>query len=241
MTRLGVNLLIDGNKAVKGTQFSNYWYVGDPINSVRIFSELEVDEILVTDISASNHKCINYDLMAKLVTQSSAPISYVGGITKITEVDRLIAMGFDRIGLNKNRHDVKLVEQIVGKYGKQAIIGCLDVIETDNEYLVYDRYHQSIETKNSVLKDLQKMQEYGFGELLINNITKDGMLTGFTMFYFEWLASQLAIGLAIAGGYNSYNDYEVCKNTPNIKGVYVGHKFVSLGGKNRVLLNYTAS
>ena len=44
-------LLIDSGNLVKTTKFKKPDYVGDPLNAALIFNELEVDEILILDIS----------------------------------------------------------------------------------------------------------------------------------------------------------------------------------------------
>ena len=41
---------------VKTVKFKNYKYIGDPVNTVRIFNELEVDELCFLDIRASKNK-----------------------------------------------------------------------------------------------------------------------------------------------------------------------------------------
>ena len=46
-------LLVKERGLVKTKKFKSPKYIGDPINSVRIFNEKEVDEILILDIEAS--------------------------------------------------------------------------------------------------------------------------------------------------------------------------------------------
>ena len=46
-------LLISGGGLVKTIGFSNKIYLGDPINAVKIFSEKEVDELIILDIDAT--------------------------------------------------------------------------------------------------------------------------------------------------------------------------------------------
>ena len=38
---------------MKSVKFSNYRYVGDPINAVKIFNEKKADEIIILDIDAT--------------------------------------------------------------------------------------------------------------------------------------------------------------------------------------------
>ena len=55
-TRIIPALLLRDECLVKTTKFGKFTYVGDPANTVRIFNELEVDELLFLDISASRKK-----------------------------------------------------------------------------------------------------------------------------------------------------------------------------------------
>ena len=47
-------LLVKDKGLVKSVNFSDYKYVGDPINAVRIFNEKKVDELMMIDIDAKN-------------------------------------------------------------------------------------------------------------------------------------------------------------------------------------------
>ena len=46
-------LLLKNASLVKTINFGRYEYIGDPANTVRIFNELEVDELTFLDISAT--------------------------------------------------------------------------------------------------------------------------------------------------------------------------------------------
>lgn len=238
MTRLAVNILIDGNNAVKGRNFSDYWYVGDPINSTKIFSDMGVDEILITDIAASQNGKINFNLLEKMVSQSSVPIGYIGGISNLLEVDKLVAIGFDRVGLNKNRHDMQFVNAICQKYGRQSIFAMVDVIENDVEPYLIEREREAKSLRKPILEEILTLEKIGFGEIVLNNVSRDGTLRGLEVPLYAQLASKLNIGLCIAGGYRDIDDYADADIIDNITGIYVGRKFISLGGRSQVLLNY---
>ena len=51
LIRLIPSLLIDNNYLVKGEKFKNHNYVGDIFNAVKIYSEKNVHEIQILDIS----------------------------------------------------------------------------------------------------------------------------------------------------------------------------------------------
>ncbi|MCE5336506.1 MAG: imidazole glycerol phosphate synthase subunit HisF, partial [Desulfobacteraceae bacterium] len=46
-------LLLHGTGLVKTIQFGEFKYIGDPINAVRIFNDLEADELAFVDITAT--------------------------------------------------------------------------------------------------------------------------------------------------------------------------------------------
>ena len=52
-TRVIPVLLLRGKGLVKTVKFKEPKYIGDPINSVRIFNEKEVDEVVFLDITAT--------------------------------------------------------------------------------------------------------------------------------------------------------------------------------------------
>ena len=54
-TRLSPCLLIKDGALVKSINFKKHKYVGDPLNTVRIFNELYVDEIIILDIPFENN------------------------------------------------------------------------------------------------------------------------------------------------------------------------------------------
>ena len=61
-------LLLKDLAIVKSVRFRNYKYIGDPINAVRIFNDLEADELVFLDIAASRRKRLidlDYGYIAK--------------------------------------------------------------------------------------------------------------------------------------------------------------------------------
>ena len=62
-TRLIPCLLLKNESLVKTVKFKEYNYIGDPVNTVRIFNELEVDELMFLDIFASKEdRDINFKI-----------------------------------------------------------------------------------------------------------------------------------------------------------------------------------
>ena len=57
-------LLIKNKGLVKSVNFTNYKYIGDPVNAVRIFNENKVDELMMIDIDATpNSKSADFEMI----------------------------------------------------------------------------------------------------------------------------------------------------------------------------------
>ena len=73
-TRIIPCLLLREGALVKTVKFGKFQYVGDPLNTCRIFNELEVDEMMILDIMASRHnREPDYDLLQKLTSECFMP------------------------------------------------------------------------------------------------------------------------------------------------------------------------
>ena len=99
--RIIPSLLISNSGLVKTIQFKDPKYVGDPINTVRIFNEKEVDELIVLDIDATTKGVEpNYDVIANLAAECRMPLCYGGGIKTAEHANRIIGLGVEKISLS---------------------------------------------------------------------------------------------------------------------------------------------
>lgn len=94
-------LLVRGNGLVKTRRFRDPVYVGDPVNAIRIFSEKEVDEIVVLDIDASREEREpNYELISEMAGEAFMPMAYGGGVRTLDQIRRLIRSGVEKVVVN---------------------------------------------------------------------------------------------------------------------------------------------
>ena len=96
--RIIPQLLISKGKLVKTENFKSPIYVGDPINTSKIFNEKEVDELSIIDIGCSRYKYEpNYNLIEKIANECFMPISYGGGITNFDQASKILRSGVEKI------------------------------------------------------------------------------------------------------------------------------------------------
>ena len=83
-------LQLDNDELIKSKKFQSHQYVGDPINAVRIFNEIEVDEIILLDVFKSKNKNdINYKIIKDIADECRMPFTYGGGINNLNQVKTL--------------------------------------------------------------------------------------------------------------------------------------------------------
>jgi cyclase len=110
-------LQLQNRRLVKTVKFIPNRYLGDPLNAIRIFNLKGVSELIVTDISATKNKVIDFDFLEKISAQAFVPIAYGGGIASIQDAHKLYQIGFDKIILSTALFEQpSLVENIIEVY-----------------------------------------------------------------------------------------------------------------------------
>ena len=88
---------MDEGSLIKTVQFSFSHYIGDPINTVRIFNEFEVDEIIVLDIGASKKgQAPDFELISEIASECFMPLCYGGGITTLEDAKKIFDCGAEK-------------------------------------------------------------------------------------------------------------------------------------------------
>ena len=132
-------LLIKDKGLVKTKKFKSPKYIGDPINSVRIFNEKEVDEIIILDIEASKEEKIpDFCLLEDIAAEAFMPLGYGGGIKTLEQVKKIFELGFEKVIINSSAFEnYKLIEDSAEIFGSQSIVGCIDIKKSilSNRYL----------------------------------------------------------------------------------------------------------
>lgn len=210
-TRVIPCLLLRGNTLVKTVKFNKFEYIGDPLNTCRIFNELEVDEMAILDITASKeNRGPNFKVLESLVSECFMPLSYGGGITKLEEAQRLFYTGFEKVILNSSVFsNPNLIDQIANIYGTQSIIVSVDVKKDFfGKYQVYS-HSGSKKEKVNLYEWIKFVEDQGAGEILLTSIDKEGTWSGFETDLIKNVAGITKIPVIAHGGAGSIEDIGV--------------------------------
>lgn len=84
-------LLMSKGGLYKTIRFQNAKYVGDPINSVKIFNEKQADEIILLDFLASKEKRgIDFSKIEEIAGEAFMPMAYGGAIKNFEDAKEFL-------------------------------------------------------------------------------------------------------------------------------------------------------
>lgn len=232
-------LLLRGQGLVKTRKFKDAVYVGDPVNAARIFSEKEVDELIVLDIDASHYgKEPNYELIAEIAGECFMPMAYGGGIRTLEQVHRLIRYGVEKVIINSSAIDsTKIITEVAQVFGSQAVVVAVDVRRTLlGGYRVMSK-SASIETHHNLHDYIQKLVSAGAGELFLNSVDRDGMMDGYDIPLIKDIASKVNIPIVACGGAGKIEHFSQALEA-GASAVAAGSMFIFYGKHRAVLINY---
>jgi len=239
-TRVIPVLLLYNGGLYKTIQFKNPRYIGDPINAVRIFNEKEVDELVLYDISASEQKkSPDFDLIEEIATECFMPICYGGGIKTEQDAERLFRLGVEKISINTSFvEDEDILRNLSKKFGRSSVVVTIDVKkDLLGKYKVYTNRGKD-NTGVNLSDSVRKVEELGAGEMIINNIDRDGTMKGYDIKLLKEITKISTIPVVACGGAGKMEDLKEVVVEGGVSGVAAGSLFVYWGSKKGVLINY---
>ncbi len=231
--------LID-QSLVKTVRFGKYGYIGDPINTVRIFNELEVDELCFLDIRASAEKrSPNLKILAEIANECFMPLSYGGGVRDAETAKQILSIGFEKIVINTAAFaNPTLITQIAEHSGNQSVIGSIDVKKN-----FLGKYHVFTNdgTKKTDLDPVewaQQLELLGAGELLVTSMDRDGTWKGFDIELTRTISAAVSIPVIANGGAGTIEHIGHAVHEGRASAVALGSMVVYQAKDMGVLVNF---
>ena len=233
-------LTIEGQKLVKTVQFKKPQYLGDPINAIKIFNEKEVDEIVVLDITATKEgKQPNFKLVEEMASECFMPLAYGGGIRTMGDIKTLFSFGIEKIIVNSIlENKPEIIIEASELFGSQSIVASIDTRKSFfGNYITYFKSGKRKSDEN-IEVIAGKIEALGAGEILLNNIDRDGTFLGLDYKLINSISKLLKIPLIACGGVNSIKDIEESIKA-GASAVAAGSFFAYKNNNtNSILINY---
>jgi cyclase len=213
--RIAASLVVKNGIVVQSIGFRKYLPVGKPSVAVEFLNLWGIDEIILTDITATTRgNGPDFDMIKKATQKCFVPLTIGGGITNVDHIKELMHSGADKIAINQSAlYQPKLITEAANIFGNQSVVVSIDCINTADGYRVYD-YLQKKTTIHAPSEFARKAEEAGAGEILINSVDRDGSYLGYDLELVDEVCSQLRIPVIACGGAkNASHMIDVLKNT----------------------------
>ncbi len=232
-------LLLDGDTFVKTTRFGSPRYVGDPVNTIDLFNQFEVDEIMVLDISATVHgRRPSSELLAALAAQCWVPLAYGGGIDSLEVARRVFGIGVEKVVLGTiAAHSRQVVEDISTVFGRQAVVVAVDVAARPDGWAVAVESGRRIVSRDPASYAREAVAA-GAGEILLQSIDRDGTREGFDIDLIRLVVDAVDVPVVALGGASRRADLPVPVFDAGASAVAAGSLFVFQGRAGGVLVNF---
>ena len=192
---------IKDGQTVKGTNFLNLRQAGDPVELARAYSEQGVDELVFLDITASFEGRKTFTELVKRISENiNIPFTVGGGIHELSDVDRLLSAGADKISVNSAaiRHP-ELIDEIARNFGSQVCVLAVDAKQTPQGWKCYLNGGR-VETERELFSWVLEGQERGAGEVPFTSMDHDGVRQGYANEALSKMADLLSIPVIASGG-----------------------------------------
>jgi cyclase len=236
------SLLLKGAGLVKTVRFSNPRYIGDPINSVKLFNDLEVDELAILDIDAArDRRAPDLDRLAEIVSEAFMPIAYGGGVESPRQAEALFKRGAEKVIITTAAaRNPAMLKGFVSAFGGQSIVGGIDVKSTwwrGRGYFVAGGSERSGTDPATLARTFE---DCGIGEILVNSIDRDGTMAGYDTELIRSVAGAVRIPVIASGGAGSLQHVRQAIDA-GASAAAAGSLFVYKGPHRAVLVNYPSA
>lgn len=231
--------MLRGRGLYKTVKFKDPIYVGDPLNTVRLFNEKEANEIVVLDIGATAEgRGPNFEFLEDLASECFMPFAYGGGITNVDEIKRLFYLGAEKAVINTSAMDrPDLIDKAARQFGTQSIVASIDAKKKfigGYDVCTHNGMHGRGRNPTSVARE---MESRGAGEILINAIERDGTMSGYDLNLVEDVAAAVNVPVIACGGAGRPEHFREAI-TAGATAVSAGSYFVFQGKHRAVLISY---
>lgn len=201
---------VKNGETVKGVNFENLRYAGDPVSLAKKYSDEGADELVFLDITATNEARQTTVKMAESVAkQVFIPFTVGGGIRTVEDIRSILLAGADKIAINSAAvKNPELIKTASSYFGSQCIVCAVDAKRVDGDFYV----HINAGQKNTGIKLVdwvKTVEKLGAGEILLTSMDADGTQNGFDIDMTKMAVENVNIPVIASGGAGAVSSHFV--------------------------------
>jgi cyclase len=194
-------------KVVKGVQFRNHEIIGDIVPLAKAYAEQGADELVFYDITASSDgRVVDKSWVRRIAEVIDIPFCVAGGIKSVADAGLILEMGADKISVNSPAlARPELISELEHSFGQQCVVIGIDSFfdKETGQYQVYQFTGDESRTQKTrwqTLDWLQRVQELGAGEIVLNCMNQDGVRQGYDLTQLQLMRNSCKVPLIASGG-----------------------------------------
>jgi cyclase len=196
---------VTAGRVVKGVNFVQLVDAGDPVEIARRYNEQGADELTFLDITATSAgRDLILPIIEQVASQVFIPLTVGGGVRQVSDVQRLLNAGADKISMNSAAvANPDLVRAASDYHGSQCIVVAIDARRVKDAptptWEVFTHGGRKA-TGIDAVAWARKMAEYGAGEILLTSMDRDGTKSGFDLELTRQVSDAVAVPVIASGG-----------------------------------------
>ena len=197
---------VKDGRVVKGVNFVNLRYAGDPVESAIAYDKAGADELCFLDITASHEvRGILLDVVRRTAEVCFMPLTVGGGVRKVEDIRQLLLAGADKASINSAAvADRQFVRYAAEKFGSQCVVVAIDAkrVSAPGEALRWEIFTHGGRRATGInaIEFAEEVAKLGAGEILLTSMDRDGAKTGFDLPLTRAVADAVTIPVIASGG-----------------------------------------
>ena len=145
------------------------------------------------------------EIISNAAKDALMPFTVGGGIKSEEDVRQILANGADKVLITTEAlYNNSLITESAKKFGSQAIVTGIDYkFDQEKKIFCLDTFRKK-KTNLSPLKLAKVYQDLGAGEVMINNIDRDGLMRGYDLEISQQISSILKVPMITCGGAGNF-------------------------------------
>lgn len=217
---------VKDSRVVKGINFVNLIDAGDPVECAKAYSDLNADELVFLDITASSdNRNTIVDVIRNVAKNVFIPLTVGGGIRTIDDMRKILMAGADKISINSSAvKNPDLINEGASVFGNQCIVVAIDARREsvgakqcepssvgaklcEPSFKVYINGGRT-RTDLDVIEWAKEVERRGAGEILLTSMDKDGTKSGFDIELTKRVQEAVNIPIIASGGAGKMSDFK---------------------------------
>ena len=196
---------VKNGSVVKGIKFKNHEIVGSILDLAKKYNDEGADELVFYDIGASTYDGrVSKEWVKQVAEVINIPFCVAGGIKSLKDAKEILNNGADKISINTPAiGNPNLIRELADEFGSQCVVVGIDSKNINNQYIVYSNTGDEKTIKNTKLETkawIDKIQNLGAGEIVLNCMNQDGVRNGYDITQLNIMLTDCDIPLIASGG-----------------------------------------